>query len=119
MVGTPFIVKNCCPNELVKVHDKTPVEELQTDPAANRLLKVVWRDELMTIIELAGRTVFARVSVAVDTSPTKGEEADIEHVIIFGLIVNTPVLAKEIPESEAVIAKLLANWGLTTVTAIS
>ena len=62
----------------------------------------------MTILELRGRMLLVSVKVAVEVSPTNAEEADTLQVIVFGNIIKMPVLAKGIPNADAVIGKLLA-----------
>jgi hypothetical protein len=83
---------------------------------ANKLLKVVWRGELMTIREFEGRAALVRERVAGAVSPTYPDEAAIEHVMVFGLTVSKPVLEKAVPDAEALTWKLVAYTGFVTVT---
>ena len=55
---------------------------MQVGLLAKRLLKGLCRDELITMREPEGIGLFPRVRVAVDVSPTKGEEAVSEHEMV-------------------------------------
>ena len=115
--GMLLIVKNCCPKDEEREHISDPVGEVQIGFGANRLLKLFCRDEFITIFEFEGRASFDRVKVAVDVSPTKTDEPDIEQLIVFGVIVTIPVLAKGVPEAEAVTGKFVAYMGFVTLKA--
>ena len=81
VVGRLAMVKNCWPKELEREQARTP-EEVQVGLLAKRLLKGLCREELMTMRELEGIGLLARVRVAVEVSPTKGEEAAREHEMV-------------------------------------
>ena len=81
VVGRLAIVKNCWPKELEREQLRVP-EEVQVGLLAKRLLKGLCSEELITMRELEGIGLFPRVRVAVEVSPTKGEEAASEHDMV-------------------------------------
>ena len=115
VIGVLLIVRNCWPKELLRKHVRDPAGVEQAGLVVKRLLKVLCREELMTILEPDGRAVLPRVSVTVEISPTKRDDGDKEHAMVLALMVVMPVLAKLTPDADAVTGKLLAKEGLTIV----
>lgn len=76
---------------------------VQAGPELNKLGKVLCTVELIVIMLLAGRASLFIWKYPMGVSPTNWEEGVSWQVIVFGLMVTTPVLMKATPETAATI----------------
>jgi len=103
LVGIELIVKNCWEKPFVNEHPSELLPNWHTGLLANRLLNVVWRDELIVRELFAGRIPLVKEKRPIVWSPTIEDVPWSEQVMIYGLIVTKPELVNAVDPADAVI----------------